>query len=114
MLHQGYQEGMSEYGVWLAQHVWVIQNEFPRCIRDEHLEGVKCNHFYEGFKAEYQVMLAHKMEDRWLSTYAELFKAVRQIEKQSQARHPHHSILSQMDQAMCGPLQPVACFPHAG
>ena len=41
-------------------------------------------------------MLAHKMEDEWLATYVELLKAARQIEKQSQARHPM-SLHSQSD-----------------
>ena len=54
---------MLEDGVKLAQHVQIIQTEFPRCIRDEHLEGVKHDCFYKGFKVKYQVMLAHKMEE---------------------------------------------------
>ena len=88
MFHQGYQEGMSEYGVQLAWHVQIIQTELHVHIRDEHLEGVKCDHFYEGLKEEYQVMLVHKIEDKQPATYAELLKTVRQIEKSSQARHP--------------------------
>ena len=80
MLHQGYQEGMSKYDVWLAWHVWIIQTEFPGCIIDEHLEGVKHDCFYEGLKEEYQVVLAHKMKDEWLATYTELLKAARQME----------------------------------
>ena len=81
MLHQGYQEGMSEYGMWLAWHIWIIQTEFLRHIRDEHLERVKHDHSYEGPKEEYQEMLAHKTEDVWYATYAKLLKAVRQIER---------------------------------
>ena len=54
---------------------------FPDTSEKEHLEGVKHDHFYEGLKEEYQVMLAHKMEDEWQAMYAELLKAVRQIEK---------------------------------
>ena len=81
MLHQGYQEGMSEYGTRFAQHVQIIQTEFPRCIRNEHLEGLDCDHFYEGLKEEYQVILAHKMEDEQLATYAELLKAAMYMEK---------------------------------
>ena len=46
-LCQGYQEGLSEYGIWLAQHVQIIQTKFPRHITDEHLEGVKHNNFYK-------------------------------------------------------------------
>ena len=88
MLHQGYQEGMSEYGVWLAWHVWIIQTEFPRCIRDEHLEGVKHDHFNKGLKEDNLLILGHKMEDEHPATYAELLKAASQIEKWSQARHP--------------------------
>ena len=81
MLCQCYQEGMSKYGVGLAWHVQIIQTEFARCTRGEHLEGVKHDHFYKGLKEEHQVMLAHKMEDKHLATYAELLKAVRQIKK---------------------------------
>ena len=81
MLHQGYQQGVSKHGVQLPWHVWIIQNEFPGCIGDEYLEGVECDCFYIGLKEEYQVMLAHKMEDMQLATYAELLKAMRQIEK---------------------------------
>ena len=88
MLHQGYQEGMSEYGVWLAHHVWVIQTEFPRWRSDEHLKGVKQGHFYEGLKEGHQVMLVHKMEGKHPATYTKLLKAVRQIKKWSQARDP--------------------------
>ena len=100
MLCQGYQVDVSTYGVQLAQHVKIIQTEFPRCIRDEHLEGVKHDYFYKGLKEEYQVMLGHKMEDEWLATYAEVLKGVRQIEKQSQARHPL-SHYSQSDGSLC-------------
>ena len=94
MLHQGYQEGMSKCGVWLAWHVWIIQTEFPGCIRDEHLGGVKQDHFYEALKDECQVRLAYKLEDECAATYAELLRAVRQIMRQSQARHPTHSVHS--------------------
>ena len=77
MVCQGYQEGVSKYGVQLAWYVQIIQTEFARCIRDEHLEGAKQDHFYEGLKEEYQVMLAHKMEDEHPATCAKLLKAVR-------------------------------------
>ena len=64
-----------------AWHVQIIQTKFPGCIRDKHLEGVKHNHFYEDLQEDYQVMLAHKMEDEWLATYDDLLKAARQIQK---------------------------------
>ena len=113
MLHQGYQEGMSEYGVWLALHVWIIQTDLPRHIRDEHLEGVKHDHFYEGLNEEYQVMLAHKMENEWSATYIELLTVLGRLGNDPRPDTPHHSLLSWMDQAMCRPRDPVACFLYA-
>ena len=87
-LHQGYQEGMSKYSVQLAWHIKIIQTKFPRRIREEHLEGLNQDCFYEVLK-EYQIMLAPQMEDRHLATYAKLLKAAR-FRNDSKANTPHH------------------------
>ena len=97
----------------LTWHVWIIQTEFPGHIRNEHLEGVKWECFHEGLKGEYQVMLAHKMEDEYPATYAKLLKAVSQIKNHPRLGNLHHHILSWREHVVWGTLHPLSCFPHA-
>ena len=49
-------------------HVWIIHTEFPRCIRDENMEGVKCNCLHKGLRDDYQVN-ASSQDGRGAASY---------------------------------------------
>ena len=47
-LRQGLSEKIAVFGVHLSQQVQILQLEYPGRIQQEHVEEMKCNHFYEG------------------------------------------------------------------
>ena len=47
-LKQGMGENVAEFGVCLSQQVQIVQMEYSGRIQQEHVEGVKWDHFFEG------------------------------------------------------------------
>ena len=76
---------MAEFGVCLSQKVQILQTEYMGRIQQEHVEEVKQNHFYEGLSAEYQQMLAHKVNGENPVTYSELLLAAQKLERWEEA-----------------------------
>ena len=49
--------------------------EYPGRIQLEHVEEIKCDHFYEGLNLEYWQMLAHKVDGENPTGYSDLLLA---------------------------------------
>ena len=69
-LKLGLSKNRAELGVHLLQQVQILQSEYPWRIQLEHLEEMKCNHFYEGLHPEYRQMLAHKVDGEHPASYS--------------------------------------------
>ena len=52
-LMQGSGENVAKSAVHLLQQIQILQLGYPGRIQPEHMEEMKCNHFYEGLNPEY-------------------------------------------------------------
>ena len=53
-LKQGSNENVAEFGVCLSQQGQILQLEYLGRIQQEHVEEMKCDHFYDGLNPKYQ------------------------------------------------------------
>ena len=79
-------ENVAEFGVWLSQQVQILQSEYPGRIQLEHVEGVKCDCFYEGPDPEYQQILAHRVDGEHPVNYSDLLLATWKLERLAEAQ----------------------------
>ena len=75
-LKQALGETVAEFGVHLSQEVQILQSEYPGRIWPEHVEEMKCDHFYEGLSPKYRSMLAHKVDGENPAGYSDLLLAI--------------------------------------
>ena len=52
-LKQGSGKNVAEFSVHLSQQVQILQSEYPGRIQPEHVEEMKCDHFYVSLNPEY-------------------------------------------------------------
>ena len=60
--------------------------EYPDRIKEEHVEEVEQDCFYEGLNPEYQQMLVHKDDGENTVTYSKLLLAAWKLEGWAEAR----------------------------
>ena len=87
-LKQGSNKNVAEFRVHFLQQVEIFQSEYPRRIQLEHLEEMKCDHFYEDFNPEYRWMLVHKVDGNHPASYSNLLLAKQKLERLAEARDP--------------------------
>ena len=80
-LKQGSSENVAEFRVHILQQVQILQSKYPGRIQPEHIEEMKCNHFYEGISPEYQWMLAHKVDGEHPASYSDLVLAAQKLQR---------------------------------
>ena len=86
-LKQGFGENVAEFGVCLSEQVQILQSKYPGRIQSEHMEQMKCDHFYEGLNPECWWMLAHKVDGENPAGYSHLLLATYKLERE-EARDP--------------------------
>ena len=87
-LKQGMGENMAQFGVCLSQQVQILQAECPGRMKQQHMEEVKQDHFYESLSPEYQCMLAHKVDGKSPVTYSKLVLAAQKLERWVEVKDP--------------------------
>ena len=74
-LKQRSSENVAEFRVHLLQQIQILHSEYPGQIQPEHMEEMKCNHFYTGLNPKYWQMPAHKAGGEHPSSYSDLLLA---------------------------------------
>ena len=87
-LKQGSGENVAKYGMYLSQQVKILQSEYPGRIQLEHIEEMKCDHFYEGLNPKYWCMLAHKVDGEYPNSYSDLLLAAQKVERWAESKDP--------------------------
>ena len=89
-LKEGSGENVAKFGVCLSQQAQILQSEYLGRIQAEHIEEMKCHHFYKGLNPKYQWMLAHKVDGEHPASYSNLLLVAQNLERSAEARGPLH------------------------
>ena len=85
---QGLGENVAEYRMHLLQQVQIFLLQYPGRIWPKHIVEMKCDQFYEGLNLEYQLLLAHKVDDENPAGHSNLLLAAWKLERREEARDP--------------------------
>ena len=87
-LKQGLSQNISEFRVHLLWQVQILHSEYPGRIQLEHMEEMKCDHFYEDLNPTHQQMSAHKVDGEHPASHSNLLLAAWKLIRQAEARDP--------------------------
>ena len=74
-------ENVAKFRVHLSQHIQILQSKYPGRIQLEHIEEMKCDHFYEGLNPEYWLILAHKVDGEHPASYSDLLLVAQKLKQ---------------------------------